>query len=86
MDLQKGAGAKSGRTTTFSNLSGHVAHVRASTQCPVFGTVYKEYTRKVVQPLGENRDETTIHTPGDLPGIPLTDELLELLKLAQSRS
>ena len=39
MSSRKGAGAKSGRTTTFNNLSGLVAQVRASTQCPVFGTV-----------------------------------------------
>ena len=60
MDLQKGAGAKSGRTTTFSNLSGHVAQVRASTQCPVFGTVYKEYIRRDSNPQ---------------PSVPKTDAL-----------
>lgn len=35
----------------------------------------------MVQPLGENRDETTNCRLGDLSGIPLTDDLVELLRL-----
>jgi len=35
----------------------------------------------VSQPLGENRGETSVARLGDLVGIPLTDELVELLVL-----
>ena len=35
------------------------------------------------QPLGENKSEISITRLGDLVGIPLTDELVELLVLWQ---
>ena len=43
----------------------------------------KKYTRRVSQSLGEDRGEIVNDTLGDLSGIPLTDELLELLVLWQ---
>ena len=55
--LQKGAGAKSGRTTTFSNLSGHAAKGKQVRQVVRLAELHKVHPR-VLQHTPENKTKS----------------------------